>query len=77
MFDDANEAETEVVNVYIERILWLLYRVNHEVFVNVLVLDIELPDVDLELLASDRLLRVPVGNAPCRCYDSDRRSGDL
>ena len=75
MFDDANEAETEVVKVYIERILWLLCRIN--VSVNVLVLDIEFPVVELELLASDRLLRVPVGNAPCRCYDSDRRSGDL
>ena len=39
MLDDADDAETEVANVDIERILWLLYRVN--LLVDVLVLDIE------------------------------------
>ena len=56
----------------------MLYRVN--VLVNVLVLDIEfcqlLDVVKLELLSSRLLLRVLVGDAPRRCYDIDRRSGD-
>jgi hypothetical protein len=79
VLDDADEAETEVANVDIERILWLLYRVN--VLVDVLVLDIEfrqlllLDAIELELLANGRPLRVLVGEAPRRCCDSDRRSG--
>ena len=52
----------------IERILWLLYRVN--ALVDVLVLDIEfrqlLDVVELELLANGRPLRVLVGDAPRR-----------
>jgi hypothetical protein len=71
VLDDADEAETDVANVDIERMLWLLYRVN--VLVDVLVLDIEfrqlLDVVELELLANGRPLRVLVGDAP-------RRGGD-
>ena len=76
MLDDADDAETEVANVDIERILWLLYRVN--VLVDVLVLDIEfrqlLDVIELELLANGRPLRVLVGDAPRRCCDCDRKS---
>ena len=78
MLDDVNEAETEVENVDIERILRLLYRVR--VLVNVLVLDIEfrqlLEVIELGLLSSSRLLRVLVGDAPRSCCGSDRRPGD-
>ena len=57
-----------------QRILWLLYRVN--VLLDVLMLDIEfrqlLDVVGLELLANGRPLRILVGDAPRRGYDSDR-----
>ena len=76
MLDDADEAETEVANVDIERVLWSLYRVN--MLVGVLVLDIEfrqlLNDIELELLAKGRPLRVLVGDAPRRRCDINRRS---
>ena len=78
MLDDADDvAETEVANVDIERMLWLLYRVN--VLVEVLVLDIEfrqlLDVVELELLANGRPLRVLVGDAPrFACGENDRTS---
>ena len=72
VLDDADEAETEVANVDIERMLWLLYRVN--VLVDVLVLDVEfrqlLDVVELELLANGRPLRVLVGDAPRRGCNS-------
>lgn len=52
--EDADDTETEVVNVDIERILLLLYRVN--VLIDVPVLHIEfrqlLDVVELELLAN-------------------------
>jgi len=77
VLDDADEPETEVANVDTERILWLLYRVN--VLVDVLVLDIEfrqlLDEVELELLANGRPLRVLVGEAPRRGCDGDKGSG--
>ena len=78
MLDDADDvAETEVANVDIERMLWLLYRVN--VLVEVLVLDIEfrqlLDVVELELLANGRPLRVLVGDAPrLVCGENERTS---
>ena len=43
MSDDADEAKIEVANIDIKRILRLLYRVN--VLVDVLVLDIEFPQL--------------------------------
>ncbi len=75
MLEDADEEDTEVAKVDIERILWLLYRVN--ALVDVLVLDIEfrqLEFIELELLANGRPLRVLVGDAPRCCCDGDRRS---
>ena len=77
VLEDAHDAETEAVNVDIERRLWLLYRVN--VLVDLLMLHIEfrqlLDVVELELLAKGRPLRVFVGDAPRRGCDSDRSSG--
>ena len=74
--DDADDTETEGINVDIERILWLLYRVN--VLVDLLMLHIEfrqwLDVVELELLANGQPLRLFVGDAPRLGCDSDRSS---
>jgi len=69
LLDEVENAETKVVHVATERMLWLLYRVNVPVEVIVLAMEFRqlLDTAGLETEAIAHPLRVPVGEGAPHC----------